>query len=195
MDLALFDFDGTITNRESIGEFIKFILGREFFFRMMPILPSLFLYLIGLYGNKQIKEKALTLAISGMEISKLEKKAQEFSSYVLPRFIREKAVERLRWHKDKGDDVVIVSAGLGIYIRPWAQANGIDKVIAMDLEVDRERCTGRLIGENCYGKEKVERIKREIKLDKYDKIYAYGDSRGDREMLAIADEAYYRPFK
>ncbi len=195
MDLALFDFDGTITHRESIKEFVKFVLGKDFFLRMLPIVPSLFMYGLGLYGNKQIKENVLALSVAGMEISELEVLAKKFSESVIPQIIRPTAIERLRWHKEKKDVVAIVSAGLGIYIRPWAQSNGIDKVIAMELEIRNGRCTGRLIGKNCYGQEKVERIKREIDLDKYDKIYAYGDSRGDKEMLALADEAYYKPFR
>lgn len=195
MDLALFDFDGTITNKESIKEFIRFVLGDRFFAKMLPIIPSLVLYGLGIYGNKQIKETALSLSIAGMEVEQLSLIALEFSRIILPQIIRLEAIKRLQWHKERGDYVAIVSAGLDIYITPWARENGVDKVIAMALEIKNERCTGRLIGENCYGEEKVRRIKKEINLDKYDKIYAYGDSRGDREMLAIADEAYYKPFR
>ena len=68
------------------------------------------------------------------------------------------------------------------------------RLLATLLETENGIVTGKLSGKNCYGPEKVARIKSEFRLEEYDNIYAYGDSSGDTEMLAIATKPYYRKF-
>ncbi len=50
------------------------------------------------------------------------------------------------------------------------------------------RLTGRFSSRNCYGQEKVNRLLRVEPHRETYRLIAYGDSRGDREMLAFADE-------
>jgi phosphatidylglycerophosphatase C len=63
------------------------------------------------------------------------------------------------------------------------------------LEVKNGVVTGKIDGKNCNGKEKAKRIKQAINLNEYDSIYAYGDSAGDKQMLALATYTYYKNFK
>ena len=78
-------------------------------------------------------------------------------------------------------------------MRPWALKTGFDDVIASHLETREDgRITGNLLGENCFGIEKVRRLEALLGPKSGYTLYAYGDSRGDRELLSSADYAYYR---
>jgi phosphatidylglycerophosphatase C len=89
---------------------------------------------------------------------------------------------------------VIVSASPDLYIRPWAAALGVERVLASRLAFEDGRCTGALIGANCFGPEKVRRLELEFGALRHGAIHAYGDSPGDREMLARATHGHYRRF-
>ncbi len=196
MNLALFDFDGTITRKETISEFLQFCVGkRRFLASAVRILPAITGYFLKLVDNQAIKESLISSTIKGWEESVLWEKGEEFAQGVLPELIRPQALERIEWHRARGDRVVLVSASLVYYLRPWAASMGIGDVVGVELEVIEGKITGRLKGKNCFGQEKVRRIKEKFRLEKFDEIYAYGDSRGDKEMLSLADYPYFRPFR
>ncbi len=98
---------------------------------------------------------------------------------------------RLHWHQRQGHRCVLVSASMDIYLKPWAAAAGFDDVVCSTLEFHDGRVTGRLAGGNCYGDEKARRLAQLLGEQDYT-LYAYGDSRGDKELLAMADYGYYR---
>jgi HAD superfamily hydrolase (TIGR01490 family) len=109
--------------------------------------------------------------------------------------LRQQALKRLDWHRRQGHRCVAISASLELYVRPCAVAAGFDDVIATGLEVRADgRVSGRLGGANCYGAEKVNRLEALLGKREGYTLFAYGDSRGDREMLASADHACYREF-
>ena len=196
MNLALFDFDGTITKKETISEFLRFCIGNtRFVLAVVRVFPSILGYFSGLIGNQEIKERLLFETVGGWQEEWLVEKGQEFAKKRLPSLIRPKALERIRWHKERGDRIVLISASLIYYLRPWADIVGIKEVIGVELEIADGRITGKLLGKNCYGAEKVRRLKELLDISNFDEIYAYGDSRGDREMLALANYPFFRPFK
>jgi len=84
-------------------------------------------------------------------------------------------------------------ASLECYLKAWCSKNDIDLISTM-LEVKKNRITGKLAGKNCYGNEKLNRIKEKYNLSEYNSIYVYGDSKGDKQMLDIADKKYFRAF-
>ena len=108
--------------------------------------------------------------------------------------LRPLAMQKLNWHKQNGDKIVIVSASLEKYLAPWREKNGFE-LIASRLEVRDERITGNLAGLNCHGKEKVRRIKEKYDLLGFNKICAYGDTKGDLPMIDLAHESFYKPFR
>jgi HAD superfamily hydrolase (TIGR01490 family) len=111
----------------------------------------------------------------------------------LPGLLREEALQRLAWHRRQGHRCVVISASLGVYVQPWALQAGFDEVIASRLETTADGCvTGKLAQGNCYGAEKVRRLEALLGDRAGYTLYAYGDSRGDRELLSLADHAYYR---
>jgi phosphatidylglycerophosphatase C len=90
--------------------------------------------------------------------------------------------------------VVLASASLDLLVEPWARTAGVDDVLATRLQVRDGRLTGLIAGRNCYGREKVARLRALLGDLAGVDLYAYGDSRGDRELLAAAQHPAYRPF-
>ena len=80
------------------------------------------------------------------------------------------------------------------WLKPWCNENNLD-LIATKLEIKNGIVTGNFLSKNCYGIEKANSVNEVYDLNDYDHIYAYGDSRGDKELLALADESFYKPFR
>jgi phosphatidylglycerophosphatase C len=99
---------------------------------------------------------------------------------------------RVQEHKRRGHRLVLVSASPALYLTVWAARAGFDAVLATELEFRDGRFSGRLASPNCWGPEKVRRLQQWFGDARTQVLYAYGDSRGDREMLALADHAWLR---
>jgi HAD superfamily hydrolase (TIGR01490 family) len=118
-------------------------------------------------------------------------RAPKYATTVLPGTVRQSALERIEWHKSQGDDVVVVSASLDVYLGPWCEKHDI-AWICTTLEERDGSLTGKYVDGDCTGAEKVRRIRQRYELAQYALVYAYGDSREDREMLELAHKRYYR---
>lgn len=194
MILALFDFDGTITNSDSLFKFIKFVKGNfKFYLGLLVLSPILFAFKIQLIPNYKAKKMMLSWYFKGIKEEIFLELATQYSLGKLNSIIRSKAIERIEWHKKKGHTVIVVSASAEYWLKPWCESRNLE-LISTKLEVQNGLITGNFIGKNCNGEEKVNRIKEKISLDIVNYIYAYGDSIGDREMLAIANESYLKFF-
>lgn len=191
--LALFDFDGTITRKDTLLDFMMFVRGRAgaagVFLRL---LPSAAAFMAGRLTNQVFKERYLTLAFGGMEEPKLRESGQRYLDR-LEKLIRAGALDRLEWHRKQQHRIIIVSASADVWLEPWCRKHRVE-MICSSLEFHQGICSGRLSGSNCRGPEKVRRIRNVVDTDAYSKIFAYGDSSGDTEMLAFAHEGRYRPF-
>jgi HAD superfamily hydrolase (TIGR01490 family) len=194
MKIAFFDFDGTITKADSTARFIRYLVGdSKFFIGIFFLLPFMFLYILNLISNNSIKQILITYFFKGKNINEFKKNAEYFSLNMLEPLIRKKALKEIEWHKENGHDVVIVSASIDLWLRPWCIKNDVALISSM-LEVNDNVITGKTRNKNCYGLEKVTRIKELYNLSEYSYIYSYGNSRGDYEMLKIANESHYKPF-
>lgn len=192
--VAAFDFDGTLTRRETLLPFLLHMLGAAAVARHALILsPTLAGYGLGMIRNDVAKEKVFIQCLAGMGMDELQREGENFAADVLPGLLRHEAMQRLEWHKQRGHRCVVISASLELYVRPWAIKAGFDDVIATHLETrDDGHVTGKLSGVNCYGIEKVRRLEALLGARDGYSLYAYGDSRGDRELLSLADYPYYR---
>ncbi len=192
--VAAFDFDGTLTRRDTLFPFLLHTLGKMAFVRnMIVLLPTLAGYALGLVRNDIAKEKVFVRCLAGMSMDALRQKGEQFAANVLPGLLRPEAMRRLNWHKKLGHRCVVISASLELYVRPWAINAGFDDVIATLLQIDEAGLvSGKFAGANCFGIEKVRRLQALLgDRDGYT-LYAYGDSRGDMELLSSADYAYYQ---
>ena len=120
--------------------------------------------------------------------------AETYAENRLPGLIKIEAIKKIYWHKWRKHDVVIVSASVKDWIKNWTDSHGI-RLIANELEFDNNNITGNLSGRNCDGMEKVKKLTKEFNLTAYKYIFAYGNSNGDREILELADEKYYKCFR
>ncbi len=192
--IAFFDFDGTLTTKDTLLPFCLFVVGiKKFLYHLPKIIPIVSMYLFNIIDNAVAKERFLTIILSNIQLNQLELKANLFALNVLNKYINKTVYQKLLHHLNNNDKVVIVSANLAIYLRYWANHHQIHQVIATELEVDNNTVTGKLATANCYGVEKIIRIKAYLEKTKesYDYSYAYGNSRGDYEMLQYANEAYF----
>jgi HAD superfamily hydrolase (TIGR01490 family) len=193
--IAFFDFDGTISNRDSFLLFVRKTAGLVQFAGKMGLLaPRIARFILGLYSNHDLKEDVLCSFFKGWTETQLEEAARHFCRTDMADILRPAALTRLAWHKGQGHRVVVVSATPEIILAPWCEKAGFD-LIATRMEVVGGRFTGRIEGENCREMVKIDRIREKYRLEKYDQIFAYGDTEGDLPMLSLADQAFYRPFR
>jgi HAD superfamily hydrolase (TIGR01490 family) len=194
--IAAFDFDGTLTTRDSLLRFISWRRRRaEVALDLVKTLPLLALYGARLVGNETHKMALFARAFRDKPADAFERWAGDFARSELPRMIRGEALERVRFHQERGDRVLIVSASPTDWIVPWAASEGITEIIGNPAEVSDGRVTGRLAGANCYGPEKLRRLLALNPERESYTLFAYGDGRGDRELLAAANHPYYRRFE
>ena len=194
MNIAFFDFDGTITFKDSFYGLLGCEISKlDFYKKALALLPVLFAYKAKIISNQKAKEIVLASFFGGMKCEDFKQICKYYSKQ-LNDILRPLAERRLAWHKEKSDKIVIVSASLEEYLAPWCEKNGF-LLIASRLEVSEGRITGKLAGLNCHGDEKVRRIKEKYYLSAFEKIYAYGDTKGDLPMLKLAHESFYKPFR
>lgn len=192
--LALFDFDGTLTTKDSLLDFLLYLYGwKKVFVGAFFLMPTLTLYVIKLIPNDVAKRKVIRYFMKGKNYSDLKEKGNIYGKSSLPKILRKEAVDKLEWHKQKGHKVFVVTASSEIWLDGWAQSEKLG-LIGTKYQVINGELSGDYEGLNCHGLEKVRRIKEEISLEDYDEIYAYGDTKGDYPMLSLANHAFFKCF-
>ncbi len=193
--IAFFDFDGTITNKDSLLEFIKYVKGDlAFYLGFLIHSPVLLLYKLKIVSNQRTKEMMLRYFFGRMKAEIFSDYCEKFIIEKLPTLIRPKALHEIKRLSDGGAEVVVVSASPENWLRSWCDANGL-KCLATKLVISDNRITGKIDGRNCHGEEKVDRIKSSFNLNDFSSIYAYGDTPGDKPMLSLATIRFYKPFR
>ena len=192
--IAAFDFDGTITKRDTLPLFINFAsTKRQLLFGSLKMAPSLFLFKLKFIPNYKAKERLFRIFFGGMKIEKFDKLCEAFT-FSIEKVLNPVAIEKIKWHQKMNHQVIIISASAENWIRPWAAKYGIDVILATQLQVKDNNITGNFLTQNCHGAEKVCRLLQHYPDKESYTLYAYGDSSGDKELLALADHAYYRSF-
>ena len=193
-EIAFFDFDGTITKKDTLLEFIKFSKGTfRFYIGFVINLPYLVAFKLGIISNQSAKEKILRFFFHDMPEAVFNQYCERFCQYALPELVRPKALEEIQRLKQNNTVVAIVSASPENWIKEWTENLQLE-LIASRLEVKDGKLTGKILGKNCHGDEKVNRICEIYDLSNYYIVAAYGDSTGDKPMLELAKKAYYKPF-
>ncbi len=193
--LIIFDFDGTITKRDSMLELTRFHRGNiPYFLGLIYLSPILLLYKMRWISNWKAKQFFLTYFWGGIPKEEFQSICEKFTLKKLPAILRPGAIEALETFKENHDQLVVISASAEDWLKPWAEKNGIF-VIGSQLAVRNGRITGKLEGKNCYGPEKVKRLKKVFDLADYTEIIVYGDSKGDNELFDLATTVHYKPFR
>ena len=187
-----FDFDGTLTTKDTLLEFIRFAKGTlAFGLGFLRYTHLLVLMKLGFYPNWKAKQKVFAHFFKGMSIDDFDVLCQEFAASS-KHLLRPKGIEAINKAQSEGSEVLIVSASIDNWVQPFFADV---KVLGTQIEVVDGKLTGRFLTKNCYGQEKVNRILALYPNRQDYHLTAYGDSRGDKELLAWADESYFKPFR
>ena len=185
--LFAFDFDGTLTTRDTLIAFIRYACGTpRFLLGFLLHAPLLVLMKLRLYSNGKAKLRLFSWFFRGMPIEIFDALCQSFAS-THRHLLRPETVRLLQQALSEGSEVLVVSASIDNWVQPFFPAV---TVLGTQIEVIDGRLSGRFLTPNCYGQEKVRRILALHPDRSAYRLTAYGDSRGDRELLAFADEAH-----
>jgi phosphatidylglycerophosphatase C len=182
---ALFDFDGTLTRRDTMAPFLLFTLRHcpKSFLDLPGLIPWAIGYKLGKISKEQMKGKALRL-YKRVPPDRRQKLLRQFhDEALLPRYLP-RGVERVRWHREQGHILLLVSASVDVFLESASHSLGFDRLICTRAVLDP---APRIVGANCYGEEKVRRLK---ELDLFQTInwpnsYAYSDHISDLPMLRL----------
>lgn len=195
--LAVFDFDGTLTRRDTLVPFLLFSLGLLGFLRVMLMsLPWLLAYALKLMGNQRSKAQLLKFAFADAPCAALERKANAFVALSLANQWQPWTLAELARHQQAGHRCIIVSASPDIFINAAGHKLGIDAVICTMMRQVGGLYTGEMATPNCHGEEKVRRLNAWLAINQpsttQPEMHIYGDSSGDIPMLRLAHFAWYR---
>jgi len=186
--LAAFDLDGTLTRRDTLLPFLVRTVGAGRTYGAVLAASGPLARAAARGGEHRDTAKAAVLrrVLAGASAAALAEAAEAYAEDVVAHGLRPDMRARVDWHRAEGHELVLVSASPELYVAPIGRRLGFDEVLATRLEVDADGLlTGRLLGPNCRGPEKVARL-RQWRGEALRLAYAYGDSSGDTEMLGLA---------
>ena len=191
--LYLFDFDGTLTYKDTMFLYLKFYNSMKFYVQFVKHISLFVLLKLKLADAEKVKKSFISSILKGESRTKIEKKSQSFFEKYQDEIFRVNALEFINNIDRTQTESYIVSASLDIWVKPFAEKLEM-KLLSTRAEFKNDIFTGNFIGKNCNGPEKVKRIIETVNERKFDKIIAFGDTSGDREMLSWADESHFEFF-
>ncbi len=191
--LYLFDFDGTLTYKDTMFLYLKFYNSMKFYVQFVKHIPLFVLLKLKLADAEKVKKSFISSILKGESRTKIEKKSQSFFEKYQDEIFRVNALEFINNIDRTQTESYIVSASLDIWVKPFAEKLEM-KLLSTRAEFKNDIFTGNFIGKNCNGPEKVKRIIETVNERKFDKIIAFGDTSGDREMLSWADKSHFEFF-
>ena len=193
MVIAAFDVDGTLTTRDCVRPFLERAAGRRRVVTSILRRPLATVVALVRRDRDRFKEIIVGGSLRGKLVTDIDTIGEQFAQYVLVNWLRPDTLRRLRWHQQAGHRIVLVSASLAAYLRPLALRLGIDDVLCTESTRAGDRYGDRLVGLNCRAGEKRRRFEQWLEEQRWvhAEVWAYGDSAGDRELLARADHAVW----
>jgi phosphatidylglycerophosphatase C len=195
--VAAFDFDGTLTHRDTLGPFLIRCLGWPGFLRALLLsAPWLAAYVLRVMSNHKAKARLLQVSLAGLSQAQVRHAAEDFVQNYLPGQWQVWGMQQLVQHQRQGHVCVIVTASPGIYMHAVASSLKVDAVLCTEMELNRGNFTGRMATPNCHGEQKLLRLQAWLRArfgqGDLPQLHAYGDTLGDLPMLHLADVAWYR---
>jgi HAD superfamily hydrolase (TIGR01490 family) len=164
---------------------------RRLLFGKVLLAPVILGYKAGLISGVFVRAAICRFCFWRISAQEAEAHGQHFAQAVLPTTLRPEAMERIAWHKAQGHTIVVVSGGLNLYLNHWCRAQGL-QLICSALEQQNGVLTGRYLGAQCVRAEKARLVQERFPLKNFSRVFAYGDTPEDHELLALAHEPYYR---
>ena len=189
--VAAFDVDNTLTVRDCVVPFMKSVGGISRLSKVLLTDIGETFQSVRRRDRDSLKMKFVDGVFSGKDAREVESLGIQFASKVADKWLRSDVATRMRWHQEQGHVVILVSASLGAYLHPLGDLLEVDAVLCTELEEMDGLLTGKLVGQNCRGKEKASRVQKwcqDSGIATEDLVYAYGDSSGDTELLELFSE-------
>ena len=189
--VAAFDVDNTLTVRDCVVPFMKTVGGVSKLSKVVLSDLGKTIQNVRRRDRDALKMKFVDGIFAGKDAREVESLGVQFASKVADKWLRSDVASRMRWHQEQGHVVILVSASLGAYLHPLGDLLEVDAVLCTELEEVNGVLTGKLIGQNCRGKEKASRVQKwcqDSGIALEDLMYAYGDSSGDTELLELFSE-------
>ncbi|PPU78096.1 HAD family hydrolase [Xanthomonas cucurbitae] len=191
MHLALFDFDHTITTCDTYARFLrKVATPAQLASAKWQVGPWVLGYRLGMVSAAALRARVTRIVFSGRSLDKMAAHGADYARTALPGVLRAEVMQRIDWHQAQGHEVVLVSASLDLYLQPWCTQHGLS-LICNRLEHTGGVLSGRYAEGDC-GPHKARQIRARYDLAQYACVHAYGDSREDQPMLALAQQRWYR---
>ena len=189
--VAAFDVDNTLTVRDCVVPFMKSVGGISRLSKVLLTDIGETFQSVRRRDRDSLKMKFVDGVFAGKDAREVESLGIQFASKVADKWLRSDVAARMRWHQEQGHVVILVSASLGAYLHPLGDLLEVDAVMCTELEEKDGLLTGKLVGQNCRGKEKASRVQKwcqDSGIATEDLVYAYGDSSGDTELLELFSE-------
>jgi len=193
--LFLYDFDGTITNKDTLFDFLKFYASNVYYYGGMFIFSPLFvLAKFGFVKKAIVKQRFISFFLKGKSKVELSKLSASYLQHVLDKeILRRSALSSINENKQRGV-VYIVSASLDIWLKAISEHIGVG-LICTNANFENDVFDGKFSTPNCNNDEKPKRVAKELQLNTYGQISYFGDSKGDFAMKAIVTNFHYRIFE
>jgi len=183
--LVLVDFDKTLYKKDSLIEFTRFSKGNfQLTIGFIALLPMLLNWKLGKISNEIAKQKFITYFFKNEHYNLFLENGKQFSNENISENLNKNIWKKIQNLQEKRADIYIVTASFHEWISGWSEKNNV-QIIATELEIINNKITGNFKTKNCFGIEKVNRIKEKINLENYDKIVVFGNGKGDYEMLQL----------
>ena len=189
INLALFDFDGTLCKKDSFTGFIFYALSKRHIVKQgLKILPWIQAYYLNIYPANAMRVKIFNAMFKDAKASEIQDIAEEYAYQVMGQ-LDVKIYQQLLAHQEQGDDIILVSASIDIYLEIICHLLNIN-LICTGTEIIDGKYSGHYSTPDCSSEQKKIRILEQYNIDQYQKIYAYGNSEEDLDMLSLADFKY-----
>lgn len=188
--LAVFDFDQTLTTKDTTLYFLRYYAGPvKAYTAFLSNLPALLMAMNGVTSWRNVKERVFKSVFGGHSPDMITPYGKSFAEIEIPAMLIDKVWSQLNQLRNNGYEIVLLSASCSVWLKHWCERENIT-LLCTELEVVNGKLTGRIHGENCYGPEKVTRLKQVYELDKVKHIVAYGNHKSDFYYMDLAHEAY-----
>jgi len=190
--LAVFDLDGTLVRGDTLLPFLlSFLWTRRRVGRLVILPVPILLYAARVWSAHTAKQWLLECTLRDESAAVIASHAEWFTSTWVARRLRTRMLGCLREHQVAGDRVVLLSASPDVYVGAIARRLGIEEVVCTEVAFRDGRCLGRIVGSNCKGIAKIERLQAHLRCEEAPEVsYAYGDSRSDLPLLRWVRSGY-----
>jgi phosphatidylglycerophosphatase C len=196
---AIFDLDKTLTVRGCFTPFALYAAKKHpsRFFSLPNILLVAATSSLGFYERDDVKLLIWRKVFGGLHREKIEALGTEFGETWAGKELRRETRAVLKRHKAAGDRLVLATAAMDIVAEPFGRLLGFDQIICTRTAWTADsHVSGTFDGRNCYGAEKLRRVRGELREIDPKSATAYSDHITDLPLLLwVANGVAVNPHK